>query len=83
MSHTALTQYQLSLSARIAQDKAAHTEKTDKESNCYTLVKHFIRANSNWSIDSMVSYMLKEYAPYHITPKIISECLYDYIHDKY
>tara|TARA_R110000868_G_scaffold63090_3_gene190158 strand:+ start:377 stop:700 length:324 start_codon:yes stop_codon:yes gene_type:complete len=51
--------------------------------HAYTLVLNFLRDNSNWSIDSIFTYCLKQYSDFDVTPAIISRAISTFIDEKY
>ena len=53
------------------------------QSYAYILVSNFLRSNPNWSIDSLFTYCMHQYAEFNVTPTIISRAISSYIDEKY
>jgi hypothetical protein len=47
--------------------------------NAYHLVLNFLRSNPNWSIDSLVTYCLRQYSDFGVNRSIISQAITTYI----
>jgi lysozyme family protein len=51
-------------------------------SHADTLVYNFLRENPNWAIDSLVTYLLKQYSGFGVTKQIIAKHIRLYILEK-
>lgn len=69
--------------AQILSSIQQHNKMVEDTKDAYTLTKQFLSENPTWAIDSLITYIMREYAQYGVTYKIISECLYDYVMDRY
>jgi hypothetical protein len=49
------------------------------EEHAITLARNFLHQNPNWAIDSLVSYLMTQYADFGMTKEIISNQIKAYI----
>ena len=51
-------------------------------SHANILVHNFLRENSNWAIDSLVTYLMRQYAEFGVTKEIVAHEIKSYIIEK-
>ena len=57
--------------------------KAKQDEDIHSIILALINANPTWSIDSFVKYAMNQYKDIGCTPKIISDCINDYIMDNH